>query len=177
VINDLEWDGGELLAPHFEAMTPRLLALKREARRLDLPVIYVNDNYGQWRSDQHQLVRHCLREGVRGRAAVAPIVPDAEDYFVLKPMHSGFFATPLELLLDHLGVGTLVLTGVAGNICVLFTAHDAHMRGYRVAVPRDCIASNTVEDNEAAVRQMERVLHADTTPSPRLDLATLGASS
>ena len=136
MINDLEWPDGERLAPHFAAMAPRLARLKARARRAGIPAIYVNDNYGAWQSDRDQLVQHCLCEGARGKPMVEQLVPETDDYFVLKPMHSGFFATPLDLLLHHLGVTTLVLTGVAGNICVLFTAHDAHMRRYRVVTPR-----------------------------------------
>ena len=177
VINDLEWEGGELLVSHFEAMAPQLAALTERARAAGIPVIYVNDNYGQWRSDVHSLVRHCLDDGVRGQRVVSLLQPAPDDYFVLKPMHSGFFATTLELLLRYLGARTLVLTGVAGNICVLFTANDAHMRGFRVVAPADCLASNTPEDNAYALDQMRKVMSADTTRSSDLDLRSLLATA
>ena len=173
VINDLEWEGGELLVDHFEAMAPNLAALTERARAAGIPVIYVNDNYGQWRSDMRSLVRHCLNDGVRGQRVVSLLQPAPDDYFVLKPMHSGFFATALELLLQYLGARTLVLTGVAGNICVLFTANDAHMRGFQVVAPADCLASNTPEDNAFALEQMSRVMGADITRSTALDLRGL----
>jgi len=88
-------------------------------------------------------------------------------------MHSGFFQTPLDLLLGDLGARSLVLTGIAGNICVLITAHDAHMRGYHLVVPSDCIASNTVEDNDFALRQMATVLDASVAPSTDIDFPAL----
>ena len=88
-----------------------------------------------------------MKDGVRGRALVEALVPEPDDYFVLKPKHSGFFSTTLDILLEYLGVKTVILTGVAGNICVLFTANDAYMRDFSLVVPRDCVASNTEEEN------------------------------
>jgi nicotinamidase-related amidase len=99
--------------------------------------------------------------------------PDEDDYFVLKPKHSGFFSTTLDILLDYLQVNTVILTGVAGNICILFTANDAYMRDYRLYVPADCVASNDPDDNEHALKQMEIVLKADITPSTELDLEAI----
>jgi nicotinamidase-related amidase len=72
-----------------------------------------------------------------------------------------------------LGVETVILTGIAANICVLFTANDAYMRDLYLVVPRDCVASNTEEENRLALEQMEKVLKADTTPSESLDLEKL----
>src|SRR5262249_22042657 len=100
---------------------------------------------------------------------------DRQDHFILKPMHSGFYSTALDVLLAHRGVRRLILTGIAGNICVFFTANDAHMRGYEVVVPADCTASETVEDNEYALRHVARFLGADVGPSPRLTLVRNGA--
>lgn len=175
VINDLDWEGGEQLLEHFRPMSERLAALTRRARAAGVPVIYVNDNYGRWRSDWQVLIDHCLNDGTRGREIVARLLPAPDDYFVLKPKHSGFFSTTLEVLLEYLGVRTLVITGVAGNICVLFTANDAYMRDYRLYVPADCVASNTVEDNEYALAQIESVLKADISPSDAIDLGLLAA--
>ena len=91
--------------------------------------------------------------------------PTADDYFVLKPKHSGFFSTPLDILLRYLGVDTLVLTGFAADICVLFTANDAYMRDYRVVVPRDCVASNTRAKTEFALTEIREVLKGSTPMS------------
>ena len=92
---------------------------------------------------------------------------------MLKPKHSGFFSTTLDVLLSYLGARTLVLTGVAGNICVLFTANDAYMRDYRLVVPADCVASETRRENQRALRMMRALLRADVTPSTRLRLDRL----
>lgn len=173
VINDLEWPDAELLEPHARAMANTVASLKRQAKELDVPVVYVNDNFGQWRSDLQALVDHLTCDDVRGAFLARELAPQQDDYFVLKPKHSGFFGTTLDILLRYLGVETVILAGIAGNICVLFTANDAYMRDLRVVVPRDCIASNTVTENEQALGVMERVLKADTRPWREIDLTEL----
>ena len=102
--------------------------------------------------------------------------PDEDDYFVLKPKHSGFFSTTLDILLDHLQVDTVILTGIAANICVLFTANDAYMRDFFLMVPEDCVASNTEEENRHALEQMRAVIKADTRPSTKLSFEAIGNS-
>lgn len=170
VINDLEFDGGEKLLTHALTMAAALAAFKRRAKRAGIPAIYSNDNFGRWRSDFPKLVQHCLQEHVRGRPVVAKLTPEEDDYFVLKPKHSAFYQTNLEILLEYLGARTVILTGMAGDICVLFSANDAYMRDLRVIVPGDCIASEDEERNRQVLTLMQRVLKADITPSTDLDL-------
>jgi nicotinamidase-related amidase len=150
--------------------------LKHRAKQLRIPSIYVNDNFGRWQSDFQTLVRHCLDEEVCGKPLATILQPDAEDYFVLKPKHSGFYSTALELLLQALGARILILTGIAGNICVLFTANDAYMREYTLVIPADCVASNTARENKSALHLMQSVLKADIRSSTALDLPHLLAS-
>ena len=173
VVNDLEFPGGERLVRHALPMARRLARLRARAKRAGIPVIYVNDNYGRWQSDFRRLTARCRREGARGKPIVDLLAPADDDYFVLKPKHSGFFSTTLDVLLSYLGARTLVLTGVAGNICVLFTANDAYMRDYRLVVPADCVASETRRENQRALRMMRALLRADVTPSTRLRLDRL----
>jgi nicotinamidase-related amidase len=154
-------------------MADRIAALKGRAKQAGMPVIYANDNFGRWQSNFNSQVQHCLRDGVRGRPIVEKLLPDDRDYFVLKPKHSGFFSTTLDLLLRYLQAHTVILTGIAANICVLFTANDAYMRDYRLCVPSDCVASNTREENEMALAQMQKVLKADIRPSVELDFDKL----
>lgn len=172
-INDLEFPEGDQLLQPALAMAEHLLVLKRRAKEARIPVIYVNDNFGRWRSNFHTQIEHCLQDNVRGRALVEQLTPEDEDYFVLKPKHSGFFSTTLEILLDYLGVHTVILTGIAGNICVLFTANDAYMRDFSLLVPSDCVASNTEAENRLALEQMKKVLKADIRPSAELDFNQL----
>ncbi|QQK77481.1 cysteine hydrolase [Salicibibacter cibarius] len=170
MINDLEFENGEKLYEPMRAAANQIAALKAQAKSFHIPVIYVNDNYGFWQSDFRELVNHCLSENVRGQEIVRILPPDDEDYFVLKPQFSGFFYTPLDLLLRYLNVRTLILTGASGNMCVQFTANDAYMRGYHSIVPRDCIASVHNHENEEAIQMMEKVLKVSTTPAAELSM-------
>jgi nicotinamidase-related amidase len=173
VINDLEFEGAEALLESALPMAERIAKLKKRARRAGIPIIYVNDNFGRWQSNFNKLLEHCLNGGVRGEPLARRLKPDEDDYFVLKPKHSGFYSTTLDTLLDYLKARTLILTGIAANICVLFTANDAYMRDFKLVIPADCVASNTVEENEHALKLMEKILKADIRPSTELDLERL----
>jgi len=172
-INDLEFDDGARLLRAALPMAKRIAALKKRTERAGIPAIYVNDNFGRWRSDFRRLVAHCLEDDVRGRPVVERLVPDENDYFVLKPKHSGFYNTTLDLLLHHLQAETLIVTGMATDVCVLFTAADAYMRDYRLIVPRDCVAALSPALHRAALTQMQHVLKADVVTSTSIDLARL----
>jgi len=168
VINDLDFEGSEVLVAQAEPMARRLAALKRRATAAGVPAIYINDNFGRWRSDFRRTVAHCVSRSSPGRVVSRRLRPTARDYFVLKPKHSGFYDTTLETLLESLGVRRVILTGIAGNICVLFTANDAYMREFTVFAPADCVVSNTIEDNEHALRQIATVMKGNVTVSTRL---------
>jgi nicotinamidase-related amidase len=173
VINDLEFPEGKKLLPKALLMAKRLVRLKKRAKQAGIPVVYVNDNFGKWRSDFHKQVAHCLEDETCGEPLVKLLAPDEDDYFVLKPKHSGFFSTTLNMLLEYLGVKTLILTGLTGDNCVLFTAHDAYLRDFHLIVPSDCVASIDPTENHHALRQMRRLLRADTRASLKLNLGAL----
>jgi nicotinamidase-related amidase len=167
VINDFDFDEADQLLQLAKPMAEQLSNLISRARQTRMPVIYVNDNFGRWRSDFRAQVEHCLR-GSRGSEIVAMLQPQKDDYFVLKPKHSGFFATTLDTLLNYLEVEALILTGIATNICVLFTANDAYMRDLRLIVPADCVAANSQELTDYALTQMETVLKANIVAAAQL---------
>jgi len=173
MINAFEFEGARTMLPRALAAAKATAVLKRRARSAGVPVVYVNDNFGRWRSDFRSTLGYVRREGVAGRAIAELLEPCEDDYFVLKPKHSGFQFTTLDVLLEHLGADTLVLTGVAGNFCVLFTAHDAYMRDYRLIVPSDCIASRTEDEDAYALAHMARVTKADTPRSSEIDFSSL----
>ena len=175
MINDLEFPGGDRLAEQIMPVAQAIRALRSQAKALGIPVVYVNDNFGRWQSDQKAVIEHCLTEDVRGRPVAELLAPEPDDYFVLKPKHSGFYSTTLDTLLAYLRASALIITGVAGNSCVLFTANDAFMRDYHVYVPSDCTASIDPDDNRYALKQIREVLSADTTASADLDLTALRA--
>lgn len=173
VINDFEFEGGEELFELAMHVGEQIAQLKTRAKAAGIPAIYVNDNFGKWQSDLNKIVRHCLEDGVRGEPFVRQVLPDEDDYFVLKPKHSGFYCTSLDLLLTHLPAHNLILTGIAGNNCVLFTANDAYMRDFKLFIPSNCSVSETQEENEYALQQMEKVLKADVRPWAELDFKEL----
>src|SRR5262249_21760108 len=162
--------GNQSIAKNARGMAEKIAALKRRARRAGIACIYVNDNFGKWKSDFKAQVRHCLEDAVCGRFLAEKLQPEGDDYFVLKPKHSGFFSTTLETVLRYLRTHTLILTGIAGDRCVLFTANDAYLRDFRIFVPSDCVVSNTPKENQDALDLMKRVLHADIRPSSKINL-------
>jgi nicotinamidase-related amidase len=176
VINDFEFEGGDELLKLALPVGKNIAKLKSNARRAGIPAIYVNDNFGKWQSDLKRIVSHCLEGDVRGKPFVELLLPEDDDYFVLKPKHSGFYSTTLDLLLKHLGAQHLILTGITGDNCVLFTANDAYMRDFKLFVPSDCVVSETQEDNDYALKQMQRVLKAEVKPSTQLNLEQLKAA-
>lgn len=168
VINPLDFPEAGQLLRYVPAMTQNISRLKHRAQKAGVPVIYVNDNFGRWRSDFRRQVEYCLSKEARGCKMVMQLQPEQCDYFVLKPKHSGFFATTLETLLRYLGPRRLIITGIAGNFCVLFTANDAYMRDYELLIPADCVASNTKQDNRQALELMRNFLKADIRLSARI---------
>jgi nicotinamidase-related amidase len=170
VINDLEFDGGDAILRNALPMAERLAALARRARDAGIAVIYVNDNFGKWRSDFRALLDHCRNDDVLGRELAEILAPEKSDYFVLKPKHSGFFSTTLDTLLEYLHARTMIIAGLTTDRCVLFTASDAHMRDLHIIVPEDCCAADSVEHHRDAMQMIQRVLGADVTASAKLDL-------
>ena len=174
VINDFEFEDGAKLFKNALPMARKLAALREKARKENVPVIYVNDNFGKWQSNLKNILEHAIHEKVRGSEIVELLKPDEEaDYFVLKPKNSGFYSTTLDILLEHLQCKTLILTGVATDNCILFTANDAYMRDFNLVVPSDCVAAVDAEENKHALKHIKRVLKADTRPSTKIDFEKL----
>jgi len=173
VINDMDFEGSAPLVEQAAPMAKRLAALKGRCTALGIPAIYANDNFGRWKSDFRSVVEHCLHDGVPGEETARILEPSHDDYFVLKPKHSAFYATTLDTLLSYLTTRTLILTGIAGNICILFSANDAYMRDFELIVPADCVISNTDSENQYALEQIRTILKADITDSRQLDLERL----
>lgn len=158
VINDLEFPGGERVLPWAERMVERLAPFAQRMRKAGVPVIYVNDNFDHWRSNFSDVYKYCTRPGARGRRVARALKPDPDDYFILKPKHSAFFATSLVPLLQHLGTKKLILSGIATNLCVFFSAHDAHMYEYKLTVLSDCCCAESDTDHDLALRQLQQFL-------------------
>ncbi|WP_275900274.1 cysteine hydrolase family protein [Pyxidicoccus trucidator] len=170
VINDLDFPGGEKVLPWALRMVDRLGPFAARMRRAGVPVIYVNDNFGYWRSNFSDIYKHCTRPGIRGRDVARALKPVPDDYFILKPKHSAFFATSLVPLLEHLGTKKLILAGIATNLCIFFSAHDAHMHEYKLTVLSDCCAAESDEDHDLALSQLQRFLRVRVCRSDELKL-------
>jgi nicotinamidase-related amidase len=165
VINDMDFEGGTALLKQALPAAKKIARLRERLRQAGVPVIYVNDNFGHWQSDFNQQIQRCMGPDSPGREVAALLVPAPTDYFVLKPKHSGFYSTSLELLLGYLGVDTLILCGFAADICVLYTANDAYMRDYALIVPSDCVASESEALKQAALKHIRLRLKARTCVS------------
>ena len=171
MITDLEFDGAEEMREAAHQAADRIAWLRGEADAAGVPVVYVNDNRGQWHSERSRLIEHAMREGGSGRDLVQRIEPRKDDYFVIKPQFSGFYSTNLPVLLPKLGATRLILTGVSADICVLFTAADAHMREYDLWVPSDTVAGSDRQRTRWALEIMQQSMHAETRATTDLSLA------
>ncbi|WP_044340453.1 cysteine hydrolase family protein [Rossellomorea aquimaris] len=168
MINTFDFQGGEELYENTLKIVGNIHELKKKAKKKGLPIIYVNDNYGLWQDNMNDIIEHCKKK--KGETVIEILHPDTDDYFIIKPKHSCFFGTQLDILLHQLDVKHLILTGIAGDICVLYTANDAYMREYELSIPKDCMASETDEDNESALRIIKKTIDADMTLSNQMTL-------
>jgi nicotinamidase-related amidase len=175
-INPLNFPGGEKLAPAAVEAARATAALKDRLAAEGVVAIYANDNYGVWQSDFHSLVSACLgMEGPPGEIARL-LYPQAEDLTILKPRHSAFFASPLELLLNQMRARELIICGLATDMCVQLTAMDAFLREYSAWVPADCTAAESAAARDASLRYMQTVLRADIRPSAAAPAAAKASS-
>ena len=171
VLTTFQFPDGNAILQNALRMVDVLVRLKTRAREVGIPVLYVNDNFGDWRSEKEVLMGRCLE--AKGAQFVRPLLPDGEDYFVLKPMHSAFYMTPLEVLLQHLQVETLILTGLTSNSCITVTAHDANMRGFDIYTPSDCSCARNEKEHTQALGQLEAMVGANLSRSTSLKLPNL----
>ena len=172
MINSMTFVGAEKIKPDAHATVDVILKVRQEADRLKTPVIYVNDNYGHWHSDKSRMVAAFSVDGCPGQKIVKRMAPREDDYFVIKPQISGFYATNLPVLLPKLGVRRLVLAGIAADICVLFTAADAHMRAYDLWIPSNAVASEEDQRRDWALDIMRKSMGAETRSTNELSLET-----
>lgn len=166
MINNFDFPGGDQLLEHTKNIIKPLKDLKKKAKEEGIPVIYVNDHYYMWQANYKKIIEFC--KNGQNEDILDEITPDEDDYFLIKPKHSAFYETALNTLLHQLEAKNVILTGIAGNICVLFSADEAYMREYNIFVPADCIASNTKKENDFALKMITDVLEADITESSKL---------
>lgn len=168
VITDFEFEDGDTLLKQTRPVAERIAKLKSKAKRAGAAVIYVNDNFGRWQEDFSTMVRDFSRPDSKGGDIVSMLSPEPDDYYVLKPHRSAFYSTSLMLLLEKLGARKLMIAGITTDICVLFSANDAYMRGFELHVPQDCVTAVKDSYHKQAIDFIERVLKADVRPSNKL---------
>ncbi|MEU1192904.1 isochorismatase family cysteine hydrolase [Streptomyces sp. NPDC005859] len=166
MINTYDHPDADLLLPSAREVVPVAAGLLDRARHAGVPVVYVNDNFGQWRSHHGELLDKAL-SGPHA-ALVEPLLPDQRSLFVLKARHSIFFETPLSYLLHQEGIDHVVLCGQVTEQCVLYSALDAHIRHIDVTVPRDAVAHIHADLADAALVMMERNMGARVCDSEEL---------
>ena len=160
-INLFDFDDAQKLGPPAVRAARSTAKLKARARAARVPCIYANDNFGRWTSDFAELTATCLhRKGPAGEIARL-LQPEDGDLSVLKPRHSAFYGTPLDFLLEELGVKKVVLTGLTADICVFASAQDAYVRQYEVWIPSDCVAAVQGSFKRESLQHMARTLKAD----------------
>ena len=165
MINCFDFEGAKLIQPKAAAAADAILALRGTVEQTGWPVVYVNDNFGEWHSEKSRLVECAI---AAGSAVTARLAPRDDDFFIMKPQFSGFYATNLQVLLPKLGVSRLIVTGVATDICVLFTAADAHMRDYSLWIPQDAVAAEDDELGRSALAIMQKTMGTETAPTSAL---------
>jgi nicotinamidase-related amidase len=168
MFNSFCFPGGGALARASRRLAPRILALKRRLKAQGVPAIYVNDNFGRWRSNFSAIFAHCLAQpGPCGEIA-ALLAPEPDDYIILKPKASAFYGTPLDVLLDYLNAHRVILTGITSDNCIFFTAADVFLRDMELYVPSDCVTALHASEHRRALAKMRHQLKADTRDSARL---------
>lgn len=162
MINPLDFPGARSLLRHAIPVATRIARLKQRMKARGWPAVYVNDNFTHWLRDFRELVAICSQPDAAGAPLAKALTPEHDDYLVLKPKHSALFATPLEVLLAQMEIRHVVITGIAGDGCVLATAIDAHMRDFEVSVPSDCCASISKARNDRALRLLRESMKTVT---------------
>lgn len=162
LITDFDFPDGPAVLRSVRRRAPAIQQILESARARGVPVIYANDNLGPWRSDAQAVIAHCTRRNLPGAAVIGKLVPASPDFIVLKPRHSAFFGTPLEVLLDDRKVATLIVIGMSAESCVWMTACDAHTRGFQLVVPLDTMAGASTKAVRATVMSLRTVLGART---------------
>ena len=173
MLGDLDSIPDRRVVKAASVIAPRIAHLKARAHVARIPTVYVNDNIGKWQSAGQRVIDQNASPDRKAHRIASLLRPTSDDYLVLKPKHSGFFATPLDLLLSHLNARALILTGSTAAQCILFTAIDAYVRDFALYVPSDCIVSVDRESRHAVTHLLSTVLKADLRASGDLRIPAL----
>ena len=176
VISDFRFEDGAQLFERARPAMAQLGRLKKDCLRENIPVIYVNDPPRDRFASVSKLLDQ-VKVTDEGRWMLETVGPGSEDSVIIKPQHSGFFRTDLEEQLKKYAAHRVIVAGLTTDICVLFTAHDAFMRGLKVRVPEDCVAAVKQEYHDQGISFLSRIADADTSPVSGRALSVNGAGA
>ena len=146
-----------------QAMVPKLIRLIEEARRVGLTVVYIRTTHSEWtdtpswiyRKSQQSALDTC-REGTWGTEFYQGISPLPSERVVIKHRYSAFINTDLNTVLKAKGIESVLVTGVATNVCVETTARDAYMYDYYVTMVEDGAAAYDPKLHESTLENIRR---------------------
>jgi nicotinamidase-related amidase len=159
MLNDFTLKGAPLEVPDNSRILPNIKRQIKAAHKSGIPVIFINDSHDPNDREFKVWPRHAVK-GTRGAQVVDEIAPTVKDLIIEKNTLSGFYNTKLESILKDLRVKKIKICGCISNICVLYIAFDATLRGYNVEVIEDCVAALNEEDHYFAMKQLENVIGA-----------------
>jgi nicotinamidase-related amidase len=166
MLNTYEHEDADALVPNVADIIDPLAGLITTARdRDDVDLIYVNDNYGDFTADFDDIVDAALHG--RRPDLVEPLAPEEGCQRLLKVRHSAFYASSLDYLLRRLEARRLILTGQVTEQCILYTALDAYVRHFEIAVPPDTVAHIDPQLSDAALTMMHKNMHAEVVPAEK----------
>jgi nicotinamidase-related amidase len=169
MLNPYEHEDSDRLAESAAGVVPSIHTLLETARKVEVPVVYVNDNYGDWNTSSSDLAEKAMAG--RHPELIEPLLPPDDASFVIKARHSVFYGTPLEYQLDQMQVTRLVLTGQVTEQCILYSALDAYVRHFRVTIPRDAVAHIYDHLADSALEMMKRNMSAEVALAAECRLA------
>ncbi|NQV56921.1 MAG: cysteine hydrolase [Rhodospirillales bacterium] len=166
--NDFCAEGGYLHRTRNLDMSPnKVIAdninrLVGVARETGVTVVWIAAIYDhKYLSDAHVAkVRHRDNEGVlcaEGTWGVEfyEVTPEDGELIIQKHRYSAFHGTRLDGYLRGQGIKSLVVTGVATNICVDSTLRDGFFNGYYIVVPEECVGAADAELNAATLKTVD----------------------
>ncbi len=171
--NPLEFAKPSSLAPWALKAARNTQRLKALAASMRIPSIYINDNFDEWGGDFSRVIERCAEQDGPARQILELLAPASDDYVMTKPRHSAFYGTPLEFVLEELGVRNVIVTGLEADVCIFFTAQDAYVRQFALWIPANCVGTKNDRYYKTALEHMRRNIKATTAPVGRtIDLET-----
>jgi nicotinamidase-related amidase len=168
MLNHYEHEDAEPLRRSVHDTLPAIKSLVKRASGADIPIVYVNDNHGDWSAGRPELCQRAL-EGP-DPSLVEPIIPGERTAFLVKARHSIFYETQLDYLLRDQEVERIILIGQVTEQCILYSALDAYVRHYSIVIPRDAVAHIHQDLADAALRMMETNMAGEIITATQCDL-------